>query len=366
MTSPQDFDALVGRLEKMEADLKKARAEIRALRDTRFRRLWRSVVLGVCGAAVASLPIAGLRAQDGIHQVRGPFVVMDSNNRPLVSVTDCSKDYQFDPEKQAVGETPGPCVRGLKVYDSDGADVISATSHTGGELSVTRGHHDGTGVFITAGSIGEGMQVVDKSKQIIFDVDSDQATIGASKGLTVLSSLSVRDKTMTGVKVSALGMRGVTVYNGQGNVASQVTVDGRGGWIGVRDGKTKMGKASYIADDKGGGVFVAGEEGDEVAGLYANKKGTVLALSDNAGKVTGEINSYDGLQFYNASGQLVAKINATGSGSSGEIWLGNASGQGIVEAGMLGDGRGVVRAGPLMGGPPGGLGLPTTIMGVIK
>lgn len=66
-----------------------------------------------------------------------------------------------------------------------------------------------------------------------------------------------------------------------------------------------------------------------------------------------------GLDFFDDAGVTRAELNRT------RLWLGDKAGEGMVEAGVLPDGRGVVRAGPRMGGPlgPGTLNLPFAIMG---
>lgn len=110
--------------------------------------------------------------------------------------------------------------------------------------------------------------------------------------------------------------------------------------------------------------------------LRAEEKGTVgavvgvtpggsgaLSIFDENGKLREEVRSALGFRAFNPSGQAVAEFGSNESGSSGRFWLGNAQGDGIVEGGMLGDGRGTIRVGPEFGGPAPGIVMPDRLVG---
>jgi hypothetical protein len=68
------------------------------------------------------------------------------------------------------------------------------------------------------------------------------------------------------------------------------------------------------------------------------------------------------VELVNNGGFPVAHF-AVGASEAGRMMLANQSGSHVVEAGVLTSGVGVVRAGPKMGGAPGGLAMPFAIMG---
>ncbi len=160
--------------------------------------------------------------------------------------------------------------------------------------------------------------------------------------------MAIQDSTTTTVKDATGGekpvttSRGLHLFNGKGDAIARVAERDGDGYVSVRQG--------------GQGAGLGGVQGV----LTADKNGTYLALAGQGKKINVKLSSAEGgLEFFNDSGATRAELNRA------HLWLGSEGGDGIVEAGALPDGRGVVRAGPRMGGPlgPGTLALPFAIMG---
>lgn len=116
-----------------------------------------------------------------------------------------------------------------------------------------------------------------------------------------------------------------------------------------------------ISADKGKyGISVNGLQGQSL--FFGSSKSTNSGLIHVMGanqKLLSIING-EGFTSYNSTGKAVASMGAR-AGGSGFLTLGNANGDGIVEAGMTQEGRGIVRAYPLGGVPP--MVIPNTIQG---
>jgi hypothetical protein len=93
--------------------------------------------------------------------------------------------------------------------------------------------------------------------------------------------------------------------------------------------------------------------------------GKVQVFPPGGGSAQAELTANDTggrVSVYSSSGTPAAMLQSTSTGA-GRLEIGLA-GQVMVEAGVLPSGVGVVRAGPTMGGPPGGgLSMPFAIMG---
>ena len=105
-----------------------------------------------------------------------------------------------------------------------------------------------------------------------------------------------------------------------------------------------------ISEDPGRyGITVYGKKGGKIAlGTSSLTDGGLIQLSDPGQKAIANV-SERAVMFSNTNGEPAAGIGLKPSGS-GFLALGNPNGDGVVEAGMLDDGRGVVRVYPL-GGP---------------
>jgi hypothetical protein len=366
----RSIEDLVRRLEIAETELRSTRAEVRALQSRGgpmhpLRRWPRANALVAAALLIALGRTAVPSAQDSItsHEVRAPFVVVGASGRPIMTVTDCVNSSELDPLKRAQEVRQGGCVPGLELQNAAGESVVNLhTLGDAGSLQVTSGKGDGTGFFASAEDAA--MSLVDKTKKVLFRADRDDAEVGSAKGVVVFNSISVRDKTRTAVKLSSSGLPGVTVYNPQGNVAAQMTMDGTGGWIGVRDGVSKMGRASFISQGDGDGMVEAlSRDGITQARMIAFGGQAVVLVTDSSGSERAQINSTGTFRTFAVKGQVLSELGSSQAADYGRLWLGNMAGEPMVEAGMLTDGRGTVRAGPGIGGPPSGLVLPALIVG---
>jgi hypothetical protein len=158
--------------------------------------------------------------------------------------------------------------------------------------------------------------------------------------------VTVQDSTVTNVKDATGAEKPVTTNRGLGvldakgeTVARVAVVDDVGGYVMVQDGPQKIGRAVMLM----------------------TKEGSQISMAGSTGKVTTDVSSKTGVTLYNVAGATVAEFG--GGGVAGRMWLGNEGGKGVVEAGLLPDGLGVVRVGPRLGGPLGGLVLPFAIVG---
>jgi hypothetical protein len=241
---------------------------------------------------------------------------------------------------------------------------------------------DGIVSLESANGYAATLSVDDTGPRVVLSADSNQTTLFSAtkesvamgkKGIVKVTErgLTVGDGNYTAVKISATGgYPGVTVYNGRGNVAAQLVSVGGAGWIGARDGKTTYGKSSamWMDADGDGNLEVQGKDSETAAGLFTSAKGSLFQLAGSSGVTTSEVSSYNGFRAYdqttnktvaefgsvhykgfrafNSSGQAVVELSGSTESGFGKLWLGNAAGIGIVEAGQIIDGTGVVAVGP--------------------
>jgi hypothetical protein len=160
--------------------------------------------------------------------------------------------------------------------------------------------------------------------------------------MTVVDASTTKAKGKDGKEIERNHPRGVHVMNGWGeDVARLAASPDHNGYLLARQGGA--------GSTHGGSTMV----------LLADKDGTHAFLSGTDGKARASLTSDAGLNFFNESGEVRVTLNQA------KLWLANATGKVIVEAGMLPDGRGVVRAGPRTGGPKEGgqLGYPYQLVG---
>jgi hypothetical protein len=159
---------------------------------------------------------------------------------------------------------------------------------------------------------------------------------------TVQNSTTSQIKDAKGETKDVTSNRGLHVFNDKGDAVARLAVLDGSGYVSARQ--------------SGQGTGTGGVQ----AILNATKDGTALWLVNNAKeKSVGLESNEDGLRFLASDGTVRAQVTTS------KIWLGNKGGDGVVEAGTLPDGRGVVRTGPRNGGPlgMGTLNLPWAITG---
>jgi hypothetical protein len=168
-------------------------------------------------------------------------------------------------------------------------------------------------------------------------------TDNAEKAIAIVQDSSVTTvKDAKGVEQAVTSNRGLHVFNPKGDVVARVAVIEEDGYVSARKG--------------GQGTSVGGIQGV----LSVDQGYSFLGLAGTAAKFNVRLKSdVSGLQFRDDAGIVLSEINRT------HMWFGDGAGNGVVEAGMLPDKRGVVRVGPRMGGPqgPGQLGFPYQIVG---
>jgi len=181
----------------------------------------------------------------------------------------------------------------------------------------------------------------------------------------------------------------LTVRRAEGKMGVAMgQLDGRPMSVGVF-GENAKELASLRADTKGGSVLLMNPTGVSVAGVLGGDTGGSVALTGPAGgksavslsvdatggkvrvfpqgggsaqaELTAEATGGGAVTVYSTAGEPVGLLHATSTGA-GRFEISKA-GQIYVEAGVLPSGLGVVRAGPQIGGPPVGLGIPNAIMG---
>lgn len=124
--------------------------------------------------------------------------------------------------------------------------------------------------------------------------------------------------------------------------------------------KEKKAIVEISADPGKYGLTVHGPTGESVfLGSSKTKNSGLIQVLGPERKMLALVNG-EGFTSYNTSGHAVASLGAR-AGGSGFMTLGNANGDGIVEAGMTQDSKGIVRDYPLGGPPP--MVIPNTIMG---
>jgi len=293
----------------------------------------------------------------------------------------------------------GPNAQGLGVY-RPGTNKLAISATTNATLAwVNLRNTEGVVVSaIGAGDDGE-LQVHDRSNQPIADIDA--GTTAGARGLHIHNAKG---------EVVA---RATADSDGRGGVAVRAE-DGRAGTLDITDAGAEINLARpkgtlkvtvstedgvrLNADDggppvvelratqKGGSVRVSNPAGVGVGGLQANATGGGLVLTGPNGGTSavnlgvdgtgGTVNVFraaggnaqaslsavggGGVTVYDTSGEPVAMLRAIKETGRLEISRG---GQIYVEAGILPSGVGVVRAGPQIGGPAVGLGIPWAIMG---
>jgi hypothetical protein len=296
-----------------------------------------------------------LEASDTRHSIS----VNDNQKKALLSVDDkeavvgapafqvkADQSLLLEVKKDAITMT-GP----LSLNNSNGKTVVDIGPNESGRGRVV--------VRDSASGNVSGLQTDDEGNPFLSLKSNDNNLFSAvsKQGAFIRGPLDIVDSNSKSIlKVQDKG--GVTDKDGQPTGATN-----RGLILASSTGNPAA--QIYIDGDGNGRVKVHGK-GGAVAGLMTTGDGSLLALTDLSGKVTADVSSRVGFATYNASGQRLTEMGATETASYGRLWLGNASGEGIVEAGMLPDGKGTVRAGPAFGARPSSMELPDRIVGHLQ
>ncbi len=249
--------------------------------------------------------------------VQAPFTIVNRAGKPIV----------------VVYEDGG--TQGLSVRNPAGNPIASLWAQSDGYGSVTI--FDGleaTGAPTNFSSMRFRAQ---KAEMVVAGDDGARASVTSE-------TLALFEKGKESARLKNYGELGgqVRIFNGAGFAIAGMQTDA-------------------VATNSGT-VLVGSPQGTK-GQLYVSDGVGAMILVDAAGKILERAKAGDGYTTFNLAGQAVAQIGSVPSGNNGRLWLGNASGEGIVEAGMLTDGLGTVRAGPSFGARPSALAIPDRIVG---
>jgi len=305
------------RLAAIEQELTRAHALIERLQDR--RRYQPSAAAVVLGAMAVGLTIGA--ARPGAFQaraaqvVRAPFTVVDASDRPIMTVDDLATR------------------RGITVY-RDGARVSAqmfANSNGSGAVIVRSGKDDfspGAGVEFDDG-LNPFFGARGTDGKFFVQLRREGTTLPGPAVVNDSSGKAIAKIQAETVIAAAPGQQAVTeprgffLLNAAGSIASQLSIDAIG------NGRVKVSGSK-------------GTSGPEAA-LIITTNGSLLAMSNLAGKVTADVSSWDGHGVY-TGGQKVAQLGISGT-MGGQMWLADPAGTVMVDADYNGS-VGRVRTGP--------------------
>jgi hypothetical protein len=260
-----------------------------------------------------------------------------------------------------VGDARGADSRGMNIYDTKGQVVASSIVNANGKGVV--GAFDGNktaGLGFSAD--GDGHLMINRADgTLLADIGKD--VVAFNTAVTVGDG---PDKPVVKIDWKVKDARGIQIFGESGSLATSLSAGAKGGAVTARN-LTGVPVAGLFASDSGGGMALTGREGGNsaVSLSVGGTGGKVQVFPPGGGSAQAELTANDTggrVSVYSSSGTPAAMLQSTSTGA-GRLEIGLA-GQVMVEAGVLPSGVGVVRAGPTMGGPPGGgLSMPFAIMG---
>ena len=386
---------LAQRLDRTQRELEATRLEVRALQAqatprSRARRQTIALLLGLALMFTVSRAL-DTHAQTSSLQVltvKAPFQVMDATGKKVLMKVDASgSGYLTIGDPAGGGLTVGVGTSGvgyLNVRSAIGKDGVAIGQYRGAGMGVYVVGPDGQTV---EGSLA--LSASNKGRLLVGDAKSGGVDAGA--GSSRSGFLVVRgDNGKAGIDMGQLNGRpmAVGIFGASGKELVSMRTDEKGGSVEVMNA-TGVKLGSLKADETGGSVQVSNPTGTGVGGLLGRESGGRIALTGPAGgktavglsveasggkvrvfpqnggpaqaELTAETTGGGAVTVYSTAGEPVGLLQATSTGA-GRLEISKA-GQIYVEAGVLPSGLGVVRAGPQIGGPPVGLGIPNAIMG---
>ncbi len=240
---------------------------------------------------------AGFRAalyadKDG----HGALALADSGGKRLVDINRGPKGGQ-----------------GLIAYypGTNKAAVEAFANSTVAKIAVRDSNNDASGVGVAAGRDGE-FWLTDRTGSALASIG------GADDGPAAGGD---------GKKADTNAGRGLRIFNAEGAVAVQAKVDADGG-----------GYLQVKADD----------DSQALLGINSATTGAQLLLTGPKADVKMHFHSQTGLFLYGDAGQPAVELTVNDRG--GRFWLGDTQGSGMLEGGVTESGRGLLRAGPQIGG----------------
>jgi len=378
MTSPEQVQALIRRLEEVEAELLRTRTTRKATgggrRQTRGPWLGASLLVVATWVLAAQAPATlpadveeRLRALESlvrrgpgnVTQLTAPFEVLSADGKPVVRVGGIP-DSRVPVSIGVIPQGGGV----ISLAEGGAAQAVMSALGGRGEFAaldakqVTRATLLGTGsmaVFdatgeqlagVTQGDAGGGRLGIWRGGKRVVDITTD-AEAGGSGLVSIntpsgqsLARLSTADgagelllSNAQGARLAVLGTKNgagaATVMNSAGKPAAGLLGSGAGGGIvGVASSSGATLAQMSVTDDGRGLVQV-----------FSPRSGSPLAVLTQAADRVG------GLVQISNEKTSVANLTVGGAGA-GYLQLADATGNPTVEAGTLPDGNGTVRAGP--------------------
>jgi hypothetical protein len=250
--------------------------------------------------------------------------------------------------------------RGVVVYNSSGEAAASLQSNADGKGSVSTFANKRS--VATMGSDGG-------AGYLIITDDQGKTTLGADGG-TAMFEVFRDEQTVATLGRDGDGHGLVTAFTKAGAMAAELGVNQYGsGIVLVRNTKNVFVAGMTALSDESGSVVVHDSAGAAVAemGSTPDKRGEIKVLNTGGKMLASMAAQPGGLggQMEVTNGSAIVAVLSPKMTGHGHLQLRDPSGNPIVEAGMMTDGRGVVLAGPKPKCPSGGLGKvpPGCIMG---
>jgi hypothetical protein len=333
-----------------------------------------SMSLLAAAAYVGSGPVHAVSATNE-RTVQAPFKVVDDSGKTLLLVQQKGDQNQLflfgaggklavmaltngDSGMLMVGNGQGPAdgrKAGLFV-DHNGSAMLDLRDADGSPLADIAKGPNSQGLIVYRP--GTGNPAIE-----IFD-NATTAKIGI-RDLTNYASGIGEDDNGIGLALSDAGGKDYVSIQPGGTIAApeggEAQPDGTQG-ITLYHGSTKS--AFIGSDKKGHGKLNVWNDTGSVAQLSVSSQGSgELLLGDPSSKIRAwlEAEGPAGMFLAGPDGTPVAEMTVATHG--GRLWLGGSDGVGMIEGGVTDNNRGVMRAGPMTGGPVSLTGLPTAIMG---
>jgi hypothetical protein len=291
-------------------------ADVTALKVQIARLTARVAELEKLGGGGSSQPDTASADREPGTIFKAPFTIVNQAGKPIVVV------YEKDGQQ------------GLSVRSPSGNPVVSLLAESNGEGSIAA--FDGTAATGPASNLAA-LRFKDGRPELIVR-GGDQAWARVTPQII---SLDLDDRELVRMKQFPDYGGQVTVFSTSGEPL-----------------------ATLQSNDVGhGGQLLLGQEGTNRMQLQVNRAGSADLKMFDEGGIRVVIEPGTGFNAFDTQGKVVAQFGATPSGNNGRFSLANSAGQMIVEAGMLPDGLGTVRAGPSFGARPSALQIPDRIVG---
>ncbi len=310
--------------------------------------------------------------EDKLNQpltVKAPFQVVDAGGKVIVRA-----EVQESQPLFTVGGTTASGGVALGVGTVSGAGFVSVSTRDG-KVGTQVGQFRGAGMGVhILGPDGQTMEAVlalngttGKGRLTIGDESKGGATLGQGTLGGGFASVRRADGKL-GISLGQLDGRpmGVDVFGDSGKELVSMRTDSKGGTVRVMT-PTGVAVAALLAGENGGGVALTGPSGGKSAVSIGVEPsgGKVRVFPAGGGSAHAELTaepSGGAVTLYSSSG-VPSAVLSTGKSGAGALEI-SRDGTVFVEAGVLANGVGVVRAGPRIGGPPiGALGFANTIVG---